>query len=320
MSAKKPWRFSESRPIKPFRTSEDALNATQFRIRGDHEFSAEAPWLMELDPDEVHKGNFKPEFKIKVDFVELSSVSGLKSSDLVLTLVLHDPALLSNTALETWNVDEIPEECRISQDVLKQVSGQRGLRLSLQLTPSQNLAENFRTASKQGQIVCERHFDIKVPDDGSGFPIELVEANYFEGLGLSKETVWIVKWNTTFDFDRPAEDVLCVLINKEQGEKLLRISGQDSLGSVIWREIAIEVFLEICLVIYNSEPEPPTNTDSLLHKITQKLQAVSGQDLDVLVLKSRDKADGMRFFRSHLQASLELASQIRRINLAGRIQ
>jgi hypothetical protein len=148
--------------------------------------------------------------------------------------------------------------------------------------------------------------------------VQPVEKSYFKQLGLPEETVWIIRWNTTEDFDQPAEDVLCVLINKDEAERILRLSAGDSVGAVLWTEIAVEVFLEICLVVFGNDPEEPKEEASLLSKLLARMRKETKLGLQELIGKAQGGVDGYRFFRAHLQRSLELGDRIRRINLAGR--
>jgi hypothetical protein len=191
------------------------------------------------------------------------------------------------------------------------------LQFAIHVSPMKPLTPDFRSASLPGHIVASRNFEVAIPSEGSEFPIDLVDPSTFEERGLPKETVWAIDWRSE-DFDQPAEDVLMVLINKEQGEKLLRLSGGDSVGAVVWREIAVEIFVEVSMVVFRSDPPVPQNNDGLLAKIYARLQKDTGENLDQLVLRAKGPTAGMSYFRAHLQKGMEVAERIRQINLAGR--
>lgn len=317
MSDKKPWRYSESRPIKPYKVSEHAFAKTAFRIRKDMEFLTDDPWYAIVEPEEIKHEGFSPCVELSVDIDMLTSDSGIDAEDLRLGVTLRDSALLKSILLESWNVEDFPERYSVPPAVLENVSGKRGIEIALHISPAKSLAPKFRTASKPGQVVSSRVFKIDTPFNGAGFPVQPVDAEYFKDLGLPKETVWIIKWMTTADFDRPVDELLCVLINKEEAEKILRLSSGDSIGRVLWSEIAIEIFLEICLAIFASEPQPPELKDSLLSKITARLKKETGLSFDQLVATARSD-DKFRFYRAHLQKNTELGKRIRHVSLAGR--
>lgn len=320
MTENRPWRASESRPIRPFRISRGALANVGFRMRSDLEFTKDDPWTEVAEPEEIRQATFRPEFQLMIDAETLERDTTLPVTDLRLSVIVRDPAAWRSERVADWPLEASPPTFAIPAAALLELSGARGLELALQVTPLMPLEPKFRTASRPGQLVANRQFRIKTSEEGGGFPIKLVESAYMEELGLPKNTVWFVQWKTTVDFDQPVEDVLCVLINKESGEKLLRISAQDSLGNVLWREIASEVFLEICLTIFSKDPEQSEDKDSLLGKMVTKLTKESGVEFDQLVAFSKDITQGARFFRSHLQTGLDLSDRINQISLAGRVK
>lgn len=319
MTARKPWRFSESRPIRPFRISDRALDNSAFRARKDLEFESADPWHLVLEPEEIKHDNFRPELKLDVDADILTADTGINAQDLKLSVILRDPALLKSTLLASWTLDQVPDSYAVSSQDLSLVSGQRGLVLVLQVSPARDLPHQFRRASHAGHIVCVREFVIATPQDGAGFPVQTVESDYFEQIGLPKETVWIVQWKSTDDFDRPIEEVLSVLVSREGCEKLLRLSSTDSVSRVVWSEIAAEVFLEICLVVLASDPDEPRNEGSLLARLKAKLTKVTGRPFEEIVNMGVDgREDRFQFFRAHLQKDAELGNRIKHVNLAGR--
>lgn len=318
MSKGKPWRFSETRPIKPFRVAEDALNQCGFKTRDDAPFLMDDPWHLTMEPEEITSETFRPKLKIAIDQAKLCTDTGLAVDELQVTLVARDPGVWSSEKIAGWNLVDVPSEFELPESVKKTLSGARGLEFSLQVSPRTKLVKKFRTASSPSHIVASRHFVIAIPSDGSDFPIDLVDPAVFEEHGLPRETVWVVHWHTEADFDQPAEDVLVVLLNKDRAEKLLRLSATDSVASVLWAEIAVEVFVEVAAVVFRSDPSPPQNKDGLLSKIFKRLQSDTHLSFDEVVTKSKDPVRGTAFLRAHLQMGLELGDKISRMNLSGR--
>ena len=309
---KNTWRFSESRPIRPFKISEHALVSTGFRTRDDIDFSTQNPWHLTVEPEEIENETFHPSFDLTVDRDSLSSETGIGLCDLDLSLIVTSPASHISECFEKWRIEDFPDQYSMNYQALRNLSCRRGYRFSLIVSPNRPLDTAFRTASSPGQVVASRTFDVTITESGSGFPVELAD--------LPKETVWVIQWLTESDFDRPVEDVLCVYLNREEGEKILRLSNRDAVGNAFWREIATEVFVEICLNLFKKETDPPLDPDGLLYKMTHKLSTESGLDFDGLISKSEDGTKGAGFFRAHLQKGLELGDRIKKINLAGRAQ
>jgi hypothetical protein len=310
------WRFSESRPIHPFRVSQAALEGLEFRIRDDLNFSSDDPWHITVEPEEIPAATFKPQFKLSVDLKRIEDDTGIPVADLSLTIVARDPALWRATRLVAWNLTDAPDKYLVPDQILQHFSGARGLQFEAQISPARHLDPSFRKASFPGQILARRTFDIALPSDGSDFPVDLVDPSVFEERGLPKETVWALDWRLE-DFDQPAEEVLVVLINKEQGQKLLRLSSSDSVGALVWRQIAVDVFVEVCVTILRSAPAAPQNPESLLSKVFLRLNRDTGLDLDALIQRSK-MLMGISYLRAHLQKGLEVGARIEHINLAGR--
>ncbi|HVG02138.1 MAG TPA: hypothetical protein VM842_04565, partial [Nitrospira sp.] len=292
------WRFSESRPIHPFRVSETALDGIEFRIRDDLNFTADHPWHVIVEPEDISAPTFRPQFKLGINTSRLTEDTLIAADDLSVTVIGRDPALWRATRLVAWNLTEVPETYLVSDQILQHFSGARGLQFEVQISPARQLTPSFRKASYPGQILSRRAFDITLPGDGSDFPVDLVEPSIFEERGLPRETVWAIDWRLE-DFDQPAEDVLVVLINKEQGQKLLRLSSSDSVGAVVWRQMGVEIFVEICVTILGSAPAAPQNPESLLSKIYLRLHRDTGLDLDSLTQRARTLT-GMSYLRSYL--------------------
>lgn len=320
MAEEKRWRFSESRPIHPFRISEKALENVGFRTAYGATFTTDHPWSLVLEPEQITASTFKPALNFAVDKDRLAADTGLKISDLELTVLLRDPALWRAERIAGWPLADVPVEFEIPENILKTISGARGVQFAVQVSPSKDLAAAFRTASRPGQIVAGRAFTVSIPSDGSDFPIELVEPNEFVKRGLPEETVWAIHWLTEADFDQPTEEVLSILVNKEHGEKLLRLSATDAAGALIWADMAVDVYVEVATVVFGSDPPVPQNKDSLLAKLVKRLQNETKLGRDQLVMKAKDPVRGPSFFRAYLQKGFDLSSRINRISLSGRAQ
>lgn len=318
MTERERWRHSESREIRPFRVSDQALRDVGFRMSQATEYSRDNPWSTIVEPHELVPPNFYPSFNLDIDLDRLASDTGINPGELTLFIVARDPAIWRSECIADWPVRELPERYSLSDQQLAMLSGARGLQFDVQITPRDELSPGEGRATQPGQIVGTKTFAIKVPSEGVDFPVQVVPPSHFEDINLPKETVWVIDWHETTDFDQPPENILNVLINEDQGGKLLRLSGQDSLAAVLWREVATEIFVEIAYTMFISDPAPPENADSLLEKMYERIRQTSGKEFQEIVRIAKDPA-GLRFLRAHIQVGMELGHKINQINLAGRV-
>lgn len=314
------WRCSESRPIPPFRTSGTALRDVGFRYREDNDYSSDDPFQVTLELNDLRDQSFRPSFALRVDAEVLQAETGIPAANLVIAIVVKDPALLTTHTVARWPASGSPPRFDIPDSLLKRTAGNRGYEFAVLVSPSARLPAAFRLASAPGHIVASRRFYVDVPDDGIGFPITTVTSQVFKDLKLPSETVWIVQWHSTTDFDKPAEEVLRVLLNEEHAKKLLRLPATEPLPAIIWTSLAVAVYLEIAIVVLTSEPSEPVNKNGLLAKLVKRLRAETGLSQDALIAKANAGDEGIRFFRAHLQKSFALNERLLAISLQGRVR
>lgn len=320
MTAPDIWRCSESRPIPPFRVSSRALADTTFRCRDDEDYTSDDPYCKTLEFKELRDVSFRPSFRFKIDLGVLSTETGLSADALSASLVLKDPALLTTRVLEKWAVDQLPGQYDVPETLLKSTAATRGLEFAVLVSPKKRLQAKFRTAHHPGQVVAARHYALNVPDDGVGFPITTVDSKVFKDHGLPPETVWVLEWRSTVDFDKPVEDVLRVLLNVDHAGKLLRLPANDPAAAVVWTNLAAEVFLEIATVVLSSEPAPPVNNNGLLARLLKRLTVQTGLSQDALIARAKTGEEGLRFFRAHLQSSFALHDRLTAMVPQGRVR
>jgi len=282
------------------------------------DFSYDYPWAMILEHHELAGKNFTPAFDLRVGTERLKHDTGIAPEFLRLSLVVRDPSQWHSECLESWSLTSHPATYAVDAETITRLSGARGLQFELQVTAAESVSDKHGRAVRPGQVVAEKAFDVKVPSEGVDFPVQVVPSSFFEERDLPADTVWVVDWHQKTDFDRPPEEVLQVLVNEDSGEKLLRLSTHDSVAAILWREIAVEILVEISFTIFTSEPSPPQNADGLMGKIYERLRNATGREFDDLVAVSKDDYIGMRFLRAQLQSGMEIGKKAKQINLAGR--
>jgi hypothetical protein len=312
------WSVSESRRIPPFKIATDGFAGVGFRALRNDDYSTADPFRVILESGQIRSPDFRPAFKFNVDAPKLAEEAGRKPTELVVSVLLTDPAILQSRRIASWPLQGLPDTYEIAQVVLDSLSGNRGIELRLCASPAKVLRAESQKASFPGQIVCDRTFSIDTPIDGTGFPITPVPPDYFVQQKMPADTVWTIKWNNVQDFNCPAEDALTILINTEYAAKLMRLSGTDKAGSVIWSQLAAEIALEIALVVFGSEPDAPNSDKGLLSTLVTKLQGKPRLSVTELNKKAALDGEGISFFRSRLQSAFGLGTKIQNIPLGGR--
>ena len=315
------WRLTETKAIRRFAMSKHALDDTAFRLGPNSEYSTNSPWLELVQTDIVESPDFSPSFQFSVDEDLLLSDVQLSVDDLELVLTVADPAMHSTRVIERWPVARIPPHFAPLPSALRaQLSGQRGLVFSVQVTPLRQLEARDGVASDPGQVVAARPFALLPETEGSGFPTRVVDPSEFVRLGLPSDTVWVISW-LSVDYEHDPEDVLCILINRQEATKILQMSGSDAVARVLWTEIATEILVEVCATVFGHSAddmlEVPEEETGFLYRLTAKLTELTALSFEDLKKKGKD-LDALRFFRGHIQAGLGLGNQIRAVRLAGR--
>jgi hypothetical protein len=313
-----PWAFSESRPIAPFRMSSDALSKVGFRSRQDVDFNAAEPFHMVLEPTEIRSPDFAPEIELAIDRRAFADESGIEEEDAVVSVLMSDPGMLRAAQVAQWPLKSAPKKFALPRSLLEKASGVRGLLFRVCASPRKPLKPSGGRATTPGQVVAAKDFAIEVPADASGFPIDTYPSDFFVQHRYPADTVWVIHWKTIAEFDRPIEDCLSVWFNSDHASRLMRLGSSDKLGNVLWTELAIEICLEIALVVFASDPSEPANQNGLLAKIMGKLQTDPPMTLAELCRKARVDSEGVGFFRSRLQAAFGQGKKIQAIPLAGR--
>lgn len=313
-----PWAFSESRPIPPFRMSPSAFAGVGFRATKAVPFTSTEPFYLVLEQADIRSPSFNPELELVVEKQLLIDEAGIAEDDISVSVLMSDPGMLSAAQLVQWPLSSVPKSFEIPRDVLAKVSASRGIAFRVCASPRRSLKQSGGRASTRGQIVAVKEFAIDVPSDAAGFPIETHASDVFIQRGYPANTVWIVQWKTSSDFDRPIEDCLTVWFNADHASRLMRLNPSDKLGHVLWTEIAIEICLEVSLVVLASNPGKPSNPNGLVAKVVSKLQADPPMSLSELCRKARLDRDGVGFFRSRLQAACGQGQKILAVPLTGR--
>lgn len=314
-----PWAFSESRPIPPFRMSRSAFTGVGFRASKTVDFNYSEPFHLVLEHPEIRSPSFNPELELTVDKRTLAEETGIDEDDTAISVLMSDPGMLRAAQLAQWPLSSSPKTFEVPRQVLARVSAVRGIAFRVCASPRRNLRASGGRATTRGQIVAAKDFAIDVPSDAAGFPIETHSSEVFVQHGYPADTVWAIRWKTSSDFERPIEECLTVWFNADHASRLMRLSPSDKLGQVLWNEIAIEICLEIALVVLASTPGNPGSPNGLVAKVVSKLQTDPPVHFSELCRRARLDRDGVGFFRSRLQVAFAQGKKILAVPLAGRV-
>jgi hypothetical protein len=272
--------------------------------------------------DNENIGDLCPEFNFDLNIDELAEDVAIGSSDLDLAVIVRDPGGHNYLCVDRWLMTDVPKHYSVTADILSELSGAKGIDFAIVVSPNKSLKRKFRVAHKPGQVVADRIYEVRWPImPGSTFPIDFVDPDQFPNMrpSRSRNTTWTIDWRDESEgYDRPLDEILRILINSDVRDKFLRMSDSDPIGRIIWAEIAVEAYVEICLKVYSGSPAEPTNQDGLLWKLTRRLQETSKQGFHDLVRTARNESERHSFFRSQVQEAMELNQIIMNTNLIRR--
>ena len=312
------WHVSESRPIWPYRYSTQALSSIGLRLFSHEDLSKEDPWVTDFEYGDLPQENLKPEFHFDVDLAVVEEETGLGRQDILMSVLVRDPSLQAVWVAQSWTLEEIPATWNLPNEILDRLGWQRNITLEVILSPRQHLDAESQIAHSPGDVVARRAFVIRINDSGEDFPIQEVSPEYFLERGFPKRTVWIIDWSGVDQdvLDGPVSEALTVILNRDECERLLRLSSGNTLGNALWASWSSEILTEICVVALENADEAPKNKNSLLASVCDTLQYGQKLSFEEIKAKATNQFTGFPFVRSRVQNSISLGDELLRIDLA----
>lgn len=302
---------SETRTVFPYQRGDLPEDAIKFRSAAAASFAPRSQWAQEspeFSPEDFASASFAPEFLFDLDAKAVAAGLSLAPADLVLSILVEDPAAWMTQVIEQWPLSEVPTTYAIPKSITEGIAGNKGLSLTVQVSPAEAKKNGFQAGDRVAQI----QFDLRSPSDGNEFPTTLVEDAEFTKRGLPASTVWVIDWKSD-DFDIPVEDALVVMINKASYGKLAMAQG--GFGQLLWHTMACEILTEIALRLLRSDPTPfPPKT--LGQMVVNALNQGSGKALEALVQEAKSPQAFFRI-RAYVQAALMLKDEIGAIRVRG---
>jgi hypothetical protein len=306
---------SESRTTFPFKRAEFAEGSIKFRPDAQSTFRDLDEWIAEereFGVGEFVEATFAPEFAIDIDPKSIADAVGLEPDDLVLAIVLEDPAAWACDTVARWPLSSAPKRYKLTPKTLSAVAGNKGVSLTVQLTPSERVAT---TTFEAGDRIAAIRFDLRCPSEGSEFPTSTVPDTHFEGLNLPASTFWMIDWRSE-DFDVPVEDALVVLISETAYG---RIAGaQTGMGKIFWADFGCQILTEIAFR-YLEAGAPTTPAKTLGFMVANALRQGSGKDL-VQLAKEVGQRGGLSRTRAYVHAAMTIREEIANYRTRGGAQ
>ena len=225
----------------------------------------------------------QPRFDIVLNQVgELYERLGIDEDELEVGLSARCNYLRRYEVLERWRMDSVPSDpWSPDQTRLRQLhySG-RGVDFILAVRVTANRDELITQGFDAGKVLCRKVFSVKEAVETFAFPFQWVQ---FGGdTGQPAEALWVIDWKESEEdvhrFERPVEEVLTVLVNREAEAPLrlmAEVSGANDLG---WRMLAADIITQIWAdVLGNTAVEPDeADTETLVGQVFARLSRESG--------------------------------------------
>jgi hypothetical protein len=258
--------FSRNQDIWPFKTCNQALDKSAVRL------SAAGDWNIEtlLEPPEKSSEDeavFSPEVLVSIDTKQLLASTGLKSTDIGVSVHLMDIGLKRSFSAFSRGLDALKGDTSvtISRDILDSVSISRGLSITL-VVYSLKASGNYSL----GDRIAEKEFILRAPASISvSFPIKKLdpESEDWPSAKFAPDTAWFIWWGertAMLDYQAKVEDVMTVYFNEKVYNNLHRLQKKDNAAhKLFWSQISADIFLEVTAVYLSlDDSEEPENTQN----------------------------------------------------------
>lgn len=265
------WNATETESINPFRTAHEALAGCSVRLSLDDVFSDAETWVVE-DSDSI-----QPELKILIDESMLIKDCGIAREDIQVSLLARDRELNRFMCLDTWSLDEVPQDPYCLKQVFKSEIGSSRTDLVVCITPNSTRDRGDEIASSSYSIVAEKTFKLRVLNKRSKFPKRWASANEFEELGLSGDTIFWVEWLAE-DLDRHPSCAFIVWLNEGYKEQIKSFQVGGAAGELLGVDMTTMILTEISSAVLKTDQDgaDPIGTIRIVEDL---LHAVNGLKL-----------------------------------------
>lgn len=324
------WSVSSesSKPITPFAIADEVLVNCGARWNAGQDFLREQDKINVLESNPLALGEpFAPEVELPVDLKQLSSITGIPTEKINLSVCIRDRALWQFTNAAAWQVGSHPLTFKFDPALVLGLAGHRGFELSISLFCDDETTDKNGNKLPEGALVANKtfHLDVKNDDAGGGFPIQPCDPEDFGDERIDKNAAWFIRWHNMENLTEPnmgASEILTVLINKKCSDRLYHLRASDEVGSILWMEMASDILLEIALVIlsYEELPEPADSARGFVPRTVRALMKQTKLGFDELRnLVSTQPQDASSILRSHLQAHMGLSKAIGRSHIGNQL-
>lgn len=322
------WTAStESRSITPFAIADDALAFCGIRWQNSQEYISETDKIKSFgeNPLTLPEESFTPELKLSIDISSIDHQVGIDSKDLKVVISARERAGWRFASVKDWPLGEQPETYKFDDEFINSLAGHRGFEFVVSIVCAKSTIDKHGTNLSAGLLIASKRLKINIEDEQAtgGFPVEPCDPEDFDD-NIDKNAAWFIRWedhDAITDPDANAAEILTVLVNKNCSDRLYHLKSNDSVGTILWLEIASDILTEICLVIlmHDELSTPSKESTGFVAKTIRALvnkTEMSFEELKHLATSSPHRVTSI--IRSHLQGQFDYLKAVKKSDIGSR--
>jgi hypothetical protein len=299
------WERQESRVVRPFKSAEEYLSDSRFRLYSEGDF-VDGP-VIQLDGT-LQRERLALAVKVPAPPKEFAAQVGAELGEMSLVVTLEDRTfknswVMHNQALVafTGGVIDLPE-CD------ERISWASDTRLHVAIVLSKNRKARAGLAYRAGSWLAKKTFVLKSPNDNSTFRIVAEKDEYFRKRGLPGTTTYFVDIQDP-DLNQPCENVpqLITVYMHESAYGALAKDDDSVIAKALIRNIYVDVVSTILSAGFNAV-DGEIAQDSILDVVCRRITKATGVPLEKLRQFAKD--NGGAPLRAVIQADAELTKAV----------
>lgn len=305
----KRWEREESKVVRPFKSAEDYLSDTAFRLYADASFEEQPV----VQVDSIDRERLSPAIQVTAPPKQLEEIVGATLEDLTLLVSIEDRVLKHTTLLHSSNLAEVVSgPIELGESALECASWTGATRIHVAAVLSKNRKAAVGLAQRAGSWIAKKTFTVTRTRDNATFSLIPVDEDWFKSKGLPASTTYFVEMLGT-DLNQPCDtmpDLVKVYISKSLNAALARDEESPAAKALI-KSIYVDVVTTILTIGFNNlQPGAIPLQDSILDVVSTRLTKATGTPGAKLIKFAKDGSG------TQLQAVIQAEAELTRTMLA----
>lgn len=299
-SPEKGWTRQEARVVRPFRSADEYLKDTAFRLYEDSEYSTSEM----LHETIIEIARLLPSVRVLTPPSNLVELVGASTSELRLLISFEDRVFKNTVVAANIPLFSVSGGLvELDQNAVSEISWAGETRIHVSVVLAENREADIGTAYRAGSWVARKTFTVSASRETASFRINSVEPEYFINRGLPGATTYLIEILDP-DLNQPCEnlpELVRVSLSKKVHEALAK-DEESFLAKALIKGIYVDVVTTVLSTGYSISGlrvEP----NSILDVVTTKLSKATGVPVDKLQ-KLAEKNSGAEL-RAVVQAEAE---------------